>query len=851
MQTLLDLFSTGAPFSALFNSAPRLIWLYALADSVILLSCFSIPVGFAYFIWHRKDLQYRWVLLVFGLFILAFGMTHLLPFILLWHPIYRLDVSVKIFTAAISLITAMMVFRILPYALKIPNPLKLATEKEAEIHERREAYVALKITEVSLRESQENLRKANLELEASVNTRTQELERQTSVLRRIIDSIPDLIILKDTDGNYLGSNTAFQQFTGLPESAHIGKTDYELFDNEQALAFRSHDQETLETGATHKQEDWVTYRNGDKRLLSTIKTPFHDADGQVLGLVGISRDITDRVAAENSLRQAAAVFESTREGVIITDTEKRILMVNRAFTELLGYNEDEILGKSMDILQSPRHDSEFFRRIWQEIRKKGHWQGEVWNVRKNGDEFPILCSTSAVQSDSGEITQYVSVFTDISKIKETEAELEFLAQHDPLTRLPNRRLLLSRIQQGMEIVRRNGGLMALLMLDLDRFKDVNDSFGHVTGDELLQQVANRLEKRFRQVDTLTRLGGDEFTVLLQGITKLEDAGRVATEIVSMMGEPWFLSNGFEVRIGASVGITIYPDDSSTPEEMLQHADAALYQAKEEGRGRFKYFTEELTIAARERIALEAALRRAIVENELRVYYQPQVDIATNQIIGAEALLRWQHPEEGMLLPQRYIEVAEETGLIGAIGDWVLNETCRQGKRWLDAGLPPIRLAVNLSPQQFHHKDIATSVMQAIQESGFPAGFLELELTESILIKREQDAVSKMNVLRNMGIRLAIDDFGTGYSSLSYLKRFPVDVLKIDKSFVEDIPNVRDDMEIASTVIAIGHTLGFKVLAEGVENESQLEFLKTQGCDLYQGYLKSRPVPAEEFEKFLH
>lgn len=851
MQTFLDLFSTGAPFSASFNSAPVLIWLYALADSVILLSCFSIPVGFAYFIWHRKDLHYRWVLPMFGLFIFTFGMTHLLSFILLWHPIYWLDVSMKILTAAISLITATMVFRTLPYALKIPNPLKLAAEIEAEIQERQEAYVALKVTEKSLRESQENLLKANLELEARVDARTQELERQRSVLRRIIDSIPDLIILKDTDGNYLGTNLAFQQFTGLPENEHIGKTDYELFGNEQALAFRNHDWETLANGATNKQEDWVTYRSGDKHLLSTIKTPFYDGDGKIFGLVGISRDITDRVAAENSLRQAATVFESTREGVMITDTEKRILMVNRAFTELLGYTEDEILRKSMDMLQSLRHDNEFFRRVWQQIRKTGHWQGEVWYVRKNNDEFPVLCVTSAVQSESSEITQYVSVFTDISKIKETEAELEFLAHHDPLTRLPNRRLLLARIQQAIEAVRRNGGLMALLMLDLDRFKDVNDSFGHATGDELLQQVADRLEKRLREVDTVTRLGGDEFTVLLNGIANLEDAGRVASEIVSMMGEPWFLSNGFEVRIGASVGITIYPDDCSTPEEMLQHADTALYQAKEEGRGRFKYFTEELTIAARERIALEAALRRAITENELRVYFQPQIDVATNQIIGAEALLRWQHPEEGMLLPQRYIAVAEETGLIGAIGDWVLNETCRQGKRWLDAGLPPIRLAVNLSPQQFHHKDIATSVMQAIQESGFPAEYLELELTESILIKREQDAVSKMNDLRNMRIRLAIDDFGTGYSSLSYLKRFPVDVLKIDKSFVEDIPKVRDDMEIANTVIAIGHTLGFKVLAEGVENEYQLEFLRAQGCDLYQGYLKSPPVPAEEFEKFLH
>jgi diguanylate cyclase (GGDEF)-like protein/PAS domain S-box-containing protein len=853
LQGFLDWFAIidPAPIGETFNWAPGILFLYALSHLLIILSCYSIPAAFAYFVWYRKDLQHRWIFLVFGIFILAYGMTHLLSLILLWKPMIWLDIAVKLFTAAISVATAYMVVKITPHALKIPNPTQLATEVEEEIQERREAYVALKTTEISLRESREQLRKANMELEARVESRTHELARQTAVLRRIIDSIPDLIILKDTNSAYLGSNKAFEEFTGKSEQDQIGKTDYDLFDSNLAVTFRSLDRQILETGQTHSQEEWVTYPDGHKALLSTVKTPFYGPDGEVLGLVGISRDITDRVEAENSLRQAATVFESTREGVMITTADKRILMVNRAFTELLGYAEAEVLGKSTDMLQSPRHDKEFFRRMWTEIKTIGHWQGEVWNRRKNGVEFPQLLSLSTVKDNEGKVTQYVSVFTDISKIKQTEAELEFLAHHDPLTRLPNRRLLLARIRHAIDIVNRDGGMLALLMLDLDRFKDVNDSFGHATGDELLQQVADRLSKRLRTVDTLTRLGGDEFTVLLQGITNREDAGRVASEIVTMLGEPWFLSNGFEVRIGSSVGITLFPDHCTTAEEMLQQADTALYQAKEEGRGRFKYFSEDLTLAARERIALEAALRRAITENELRVYYQPQIDIATGDMVGAEALLRWQHPEEGMMLPSRYIAVAEETGLIGAIGDWVLNETCRQGKEWLDAGYRPITLAVNLSPQQFHHKDIAASVSQALEKSGFPASYLELELTETILIKREQDAVEKMHLLRAQGIRLAIDDFGTGYSSLSYLKRFPLDVLKIDKSFVDDIPEKRDDMEIANTVIAIGHTLGFKVLAEGVETVEQLEFLKAQGCDLYQGFLMSQPLPAAEFEKFLH
>ena len=833
------------------ESSPELLWLYALSDALIIISCYSIPISFAYFVFRRKDLEHRWIFIMFGVFILAYGMSHLLSLILLWHPLYWLDVSMKLLTAAISVGTAIMMYKIIPYALKIPNPTQLAAEVAMEIQERREAFVALKTTELSLRESQELLRTSNLELENRVKSRTQELARQSSVLRGIIDSIPDFIVLKDTESKYLGSNKAFEEFIGLPESEQIGKTDYDLFDSKLAINQRDKDRETLETGATGKLEEWVTYPDGSKTLMSTVRTPFHGPSGEILGLVGISRDITYRVEAETTLRQAAKVFESTHEGVIITDPQKRILMVNRAFTELTGYTAAEVMGKSTDMLQSSRHDNEFFRRMWIEIKTAGHWQGEVWSRRKSKEEFPQLISISGVKDDEGKVVQYVSVFSDISKIKETEAELEFLAHHDPLTRLPNRRLLLARIQHGIEIVQRDGGLMALLMLDLDRFKDVNDSFGHATGDELLQQVADRLTKRLRTVDTLTRLGGDEFTVLLQGITNREDAARVATEIVAMLGEPWILSNGFEVRVGSSVGIALYPEYCSTAEEMLQQADTALYQAKEEGRGRFRYFSEELTQAARDRVSLEAALRRAIAENELRVYYQAQVDIASGRIVGAEALVRWQHPEDGLIMPDKYITVAEETGLIGAIGDWVLKETCRQGKQWLDAGIPPISLAVNLSPHQFHHKDIDATVAKALQESGFPAAYLELELTESILIKREHDAVEKLKLLRAQGIRLAIDDFGTGYSSLAYLKRFPLDVLKIDRSFVRDIPTDSDDMEIAITIIAIGHTLGFKVLAEGVENIEQLEFLTAQGCDLYQGYFKSEALPAEEFVKLLH
>jgi diguanylate cyclase (GGDEF)-like protein len=442
----------------------------------------------------------------------------------------------------------------------------------------------------------------------------------------------------------------------------------------------------------------------------------------------------------------------------------------------------------------------------------------------------------------------VGVFADISRLKASEAELEFLAHHDPLTRLPNRLLLLSRLEHAIGMARREDRQLALLMLDLDRFKDVNDSFGHVAGDELLQQVADKLTSRLRGVDTVCRLGGDEFTVLLEDIAHVEDAARLADTLIADLGEPWRLSHGGEVRVGASVGISLFPEHGDTAAELLQQADAALYQAKAEGRGRFKYFSDALTRAARERIELEARLRRAIGRNELRVFFQPQVEIGSGRMVGAEALVRWQDPEQGLIPPGRFIPVAEATGLIGAVGEWVLRETCRQGRRWLEAGLPPLTLAVNVSPHQFLNSDIAAVVADILAETGFPAAHLELELTESALMEREQEAVEVLNRLRTVGVRLAIDDFGTGYSSLAYLKRFPLDVLKIDKSFVDDIPHSADDMQIAATIVAMAHSLRLKVLAEGVETAEQLAFLQEQGCDYFQGYLKSPPLPVDAFER---
>lgn len=571
--------------------------------------------------------------------------------------------------------------------------------------------------------------------------------------------------------------------------------------------------------------------------------------GQAAYVIGV-RDITERKTSELGLRLATSVFDSIREGLLVTDVNRRIVRINPAFTSITGFTEAEALGKSPSIIKSEHHAQEFYAALWASVASDGYWHGEIWNRRKSGDVFPALESITVLKNDTGAISNYVGIFSDISSLRKSQSDLEFLAHYDPLTRLPNRLVLMSGLQHCIQRSQRDGNLLALLMIDLDRFKDINDSLGHLAGDELLQLAADRLSSLRREIDTVSRLGGDEFTVLLEDIGEAENAARIANEIIAALSEPYWLSSGVEVRIGASVGISIFPGHGTTAELMLQQADSALYKAKTEGRGRFAYFSESLTLAARNRLDLEVKLRHAINHGELRGFFQPQVDIGSERIVGAEALVRWESPTEGLISPASFIRIAEECGLIGEIDRWVLHETCAQGQRWISAGYKPITLAVNLSAYQFLDGDIFLTVAQTLKDTGFPAMHLELELTESALMKRETEAILILHQLRALGVQLAIDDFGTGYSSLAYLKLFPLDVLKIDKRFIDDVALHRDDMEIVTAIIAMAHTLRLKVLAEGVESEAQLAYLKSQGCDLFQGYLTSRPVPGDQFEQFL-
>jgi diguanylate cyclase (GGDEF)-like protein/PAS domain S-box-containing protein len=554
------------------------------------------------------------------------------------------------------------------------------------------------------------------------------------------------------------------------------------------------------------------------------------------------QQLQENVAA---LKLAALVFES-QQGIIITDADNIIIRVNKTFTTVTGYSSEEAIGKNPGFLKSGRHDTDFYRGLWQCIQNSGTWQGEIWNRRKNGEIYPEWLIITPVENN-GVITNYIGTMTDISEYKTAEEQIRQLAFYDPLTALPNRRLLLDRLQHSVDMHLRDSKLMAILMLDLDDFKLINDSFGHLAGDELLQQVATRLLERLRNIDLIARLGGDEFIVLLENITCADDAALVANNIITELSKPFYLLLGQkEVHISVSIGISLFKQHGTTPQELMDHADAALYKAKDSGRNCFTYFSEELTIAAIKRIEMESRLRLVIEREELLVHYQAQVDIATDKIIGAEALIRWQQPIEGFTSPGQFIRFAEETGFINTIGAWILRETCRQGKQWLDAGLSPLILAVNVSPHQFRNNDLVSLVANVLKDTGFPAHCLELELTESSLIHDQETTQLILDKLRQLGVQLAIDDFGTGYSSLAYLKRFPVTTLNIYVR--EKLGNF--SMAISTTIIAMGHILGFKVLAEGIETPEQLAFLQEKGCDSYQGYIKSRPIPAQEFEQLL-
>ena len=619
---------------------------------------------------------------------------------------------------------------------------------------------------------------------------------------------------------------------------------------DDADAVRSEIRQTLEQGSILALTARLLCFDGLYRWFRARGQAHRDVDGRLLRISGLLTDQTASREADERRRLAAAVVENTIEGVVVTDARSRILSVNPSFTRLLGFSEAEMLGQTPRMFKSGRHDKEFYDAMWASMHATGHWQGEIWNRRKNGEIFPERMSLSAVKDAAGAVTHYVCMFTDISAEKAREQQLEFLAHRDALTGLPNRSHFALMLGDAVERAKAEQRGLAVMLLNIDRFKDVNDSYGHSVGDEVLKHIAFQVQGALRYGDIIGRLAGDELCVVAQHLGSEKEAVEVAERLMAAAAKAWITPDGLPVVVSVSVGICMYPDHALTTEDLMQGAHAAVYGAKNRGSNAWCFFHEYMTQAARERLALEARLRRALELGHMRLFYQPQVDLHTGRLTGAEALLRWHDPEEGLISPARFIPVAESSGVIGPLGLWVLGEACRQGQAWREAGLPELTIAVNVSLHQFLLTDIAGETAQVLETSGFPAHLLELEITESALAEKPEEALAVLSRLRDLGLRLAIDDFGTGYSSLAHLKRFPLDLLKIDRGFIHDIPNSGDDMAISSSVIALGHAMGLKVLAEGVETQEQLSFLQDKGCDFFQGYFCSRPLPAEDFARLL-
>lgn len=573
-------------------------------------------------------------------------------------------------------------------------------------------------------------------------------------------------------------------------------------------------------------------------------------EGQPLKRIGTLQDITQRRRADEGLRLAASVFDNSLNAILLADADGRIRQVNRAFTEITGYSAEEAVGQTTRLMQSGEHPPEFYASMWEQLLATSKWEGELLNRRKDGQLISVWESIVAVRAPGGEITHYIGIFYDISEQKAAAHRIHQLAYYDALTGLPNRTLLMDRCQHALARAAREGERLAVLFLDLDRFKHINDSLGHPVGDALLQAVAQRLLHVLRGSDTVARLGGDEFVVLLENIDSADNAQMVAQRIIDAFRAPFHLGE-LSLSVATTVGVSLYPDHGTDVTSLFKYADLALYQGKESGRGDFRIFEARFNDAARQRMRLESELREALPRGQLELHYQPLLTLADGRLAGAEALLRWTHPELGAVSPAQFIPVAEDSGLIVEIGAWVLEQACRQARRWLDAGLPLGVMAVNLSALQIQRDDLVATVADTLALTGLPAQHLELEISEAYILRHADRDLRQLARLRELGVSLALDDFGTGQTSLGHLRRLPVGKLKIDRAFMADIDRDPAGATVTRAIIGLGHGLGLTVIAEGVETEAQEAFLREQGCDQVQGFRYSRPLSVAAFEAFVH
>lgn len=807
----------------------ELLWTYVTSDTLIAIAYFSISATLTYFVSRRSDLKFRSIYMLFSAFILASGLAHLMDIALFWLPFYWVDALLKSVTAFISITTAAILVRLVPVALKLPSNQQFEAEIQARI-------------------------KIQTELQES-ESRQRALSQQ---LGNLIQAIPDAIIFKDGDGQLLIANEYALKLFRLDALNWKGKTYLELASEDSDLLASGikvflDDEPVWQSGQMFMFEERIPDHAGNLIDIEVRKRPVFMENGERKGMVVICRNISEIRWAEKQLRIAEMAIES-QDGILITDENNIIVRVNNAFSQLTGYQADEVIGKRPSILKSGRHSKEFYREMWSTLQREKRWQGEVWDRRKNGDIYPKWLTINSVTGRDGRVCNYVAAFTDLSQHKEAQELIHRLAYFDPLTNLPNRRLLQDRLLQSLNNSAHEDQYGALLMIDVDNFKNINDTLGHHIGDQLLLEIANRLKNCLRQCDTVARLGGDEFIILLD---KLGDSERQAVANAEEISQKVLNSINSTLIIGEqeyissiSIGISLFYNNNQSPDDILKKADAALYLAKDAGRNTSRFFDPQMQeiMECRERLKLD--LRHALTQGQLSLYYQPQVN-NSGKIIGAETLLRWCHPIRGMVSPSEFIPLAEESGLILAIGSWVIQTVCEQLKAWETNPLTKdLHLAVNVSARQFRQADFVEQIREKLKTTGARPAKLKLELTETLVLHNVADTIEKMQTLKSAGVCFSMDDFGTGYSSLSYLKKLPLNQLKIDQSFVRDIIIDPNDAVIAQTIIGMGHTLGLNVIAEGVETEEQRNCLVNIGCDAFQGFLFSKPVPLEDFKQFL-
>ncbi|MFZ5524948.1 MAG: EAL domain-containing protein [Pseudomonadota bacterium] len=689
-------------------------------------------------------------------------------------------------------------------------------------------------------------------LGVAFDSMVRKMAHSSTQLRKLslaVEQSPNSIIITNAEGIIEYVNPHFCSFSGYAAEEVIGKNMRIHQSGQTPHAVYEELWRTIKSGRVWRGELLNRSKQGKLHWEDLVISPILDEQGNITHFLSEQTDITARKQAEEQIRLFEKVFDNANEAILISDTDNNILAVNPAFTEISGYTREEVIGKNPRLLASGMMDESFYNNMWQSIKAHGKWQGEMLDRRKNGEIYSEWMSISSLRDKDGMATHYIAIMSDISERKAAEERMAYLARHDVLTGLPNRMLFKDRLQQAITYAERQNTKVALLFLDLDRFKNVNDTLGHHYGDLLLQEVTRRIRQCVRNSDTISRQGGDEYVIMLPNLEDLGDIMQVVTKLIEIIAQPYQLEE-HNVHMTTSLGVSVYPQDGADSDTLIRNADTAMYQAKEAGRNCYRFFTQAMNRSIAKRVSLENLLREALTKNELLLHYQPLVSLRSGQIVAAEALVRWQHPEHGLIPPAEFIQIAEETGMIVPLGGWVLGEACRQNQEWRAQGLREISMAVNLSPVQLHDRNLVKNISHALSLSGMPAGALELEITESAMMKNPERAIVALDKLNGMGIRISIDDFGTGYSSLSYLKKFPVNMLKIDKSFVRDLTVDSDDAAIVSAVISMARSLGLRVIAEGVETAEQLDFLVKLDCEMMQGYYFSRPLPAGEFRALL-